>query len=112
MRAVPSTPAVTMRVPSALKAAVKTRPSMPEQDVDGAAGAGVPEPRRAVGAGGEDAPAVRAECGAQNPASVASQQCGVCGRCVASHTAAVPSSLDVTTRVPSGLNAAPVTGPR
>ena len=79
---------------------------MPLEGGEGLAGVGVPDPRRIVGRGGDDPLAVGAERGGVD-------RCGVpLGRVAkvlpesASQTRAVLSPEAVTTRLPSGLNAA------
>ena len=67
--------------------------------------AGVPDPRRAVAARGDDARAVRAEGGAIDRARVPAQVASG-APLAASQIRAVPSQLAVTTRAPSGLKAA------
>ena len=56
-----SAPSVASRVPSALNRVSQDAAPMGAQEVNFAAGGGVPEPRGAVGASGGDAPSVRAD---------------------------------------------------
>ena len=69
------------------------------------AGRGVPHLRRLVPAAGDEAFAVGAERHAVHRAGVPLEGRGAPGPCSASHTFAVLSSLPVTMRLPSGLNA-------
>src|SRR5262249_46759832 len=70
----------------------------------------VPEPQPAVVAAGDDVGAVGEEaCGGPPPRPPRPR--GHCAPVAAFQTRAVPSSLAVTIRVPSGLNATCVTGP-
>ena len=107
-RAVPSQLAVTMRVPSGLNAAELTASVCPSSTASGCPSR-VPQPRRAVRTGGDDARPVRAERRRVDPPVCPSSTASGCPS--ASHSRAVPSSLAVTMRVPSGLNAAELTQP-
>ena len=92
--------AVTMRAPSGEKDALCTQSSWPRRAAI-SAGCRVPDPRRAVTGGGDDAGAVGRKGGALHPALVAAQACDLRPGCrVPDPRRAVTEA--VTMRAPSG----------
>ena len=117
-RTVPSPPALASSLPSGLNATPYTLPLRAgggrQGRADGLAGGRIPQPHRAVAAGGGQQLAVRAE---RHPEHAASRRCRRCrgvptGRPVAgSHNRTVPSPPALASSLPSGLNATPLTPP-
>ena len=103
---------VTIRVPSGLNATLIHRARVPFEVEQGVARPRVPHLRRLVLTAGDDPRAVGAERHARSPQSVCPLRSSKGVPVRASHTFAVPSSLPVTIRVPSGLNATLLTAAR
>ena len=97
--------AVTTRLPSGLNAALSTRSLMAFQDGDLCSRLGVPQTRRLVRGRGHHAPAIGAERRAPHP-PLWPFKTAISVPVSASHRRAVLSDDAVTTRLPSGLNAA------
>ena len=105
MRAVLSCDAVTMRVPSGLKAAAMDGSSWPLTVADRLAARGVPDARRLVGRRGDDALAVGAERCGNDGILMAFERSPIGWPLAASQMRACCQDA-VTMRVPSGLNSA------
>ena len=110
--AVPSRLAVTIRDPSGLNDADWTPIGVPLEGEDLGTRRRVPHLRRPVPTRGHDPRPVRAERRRSDATPVCPLRVRTSAPVVASHTFAVPSSLAVTIRDPSGLNDAEVDGDR